>query len=121
MLTRVLEAEVMDTAEEAADYDAMDHATVNRVFVDDFLTEVRSQTPDISKDHSSLVTQHSSLLDVGAGTALIPIELASRELGFHITAIDLADEMLKRGRTNVERAGHAGCITLERVDAKRMP
>ena len=38
MLTRVLEPEVMDTAEEAADYDSMDHAEVNRRFVDDFLT-----------------------------------------------------------------------------------
>ena len=27
----------MDTAEEAHDYDAMDHSAVNRVFVDDFL------------------------------------------------------------------------------------
>jgi hypothetical protein len=28
----------MDTPEEARDYDAMDHAAVNRVFVADFLT-----------------------------------------------------------------------------------
>ena len=35
---RVLEPEVMDTPEEARDYDAMDHAAVNRVFVADFLT-----------------------------------------------------------------------------------
>ena len=33
MLPRVLEPEVMDTAEEARDYDAMDHSQVNRVFV----------------------------------------------------------------------------------------
>src|SRR6185312_6776635 len=37
MLTRVLEPEVMDSPQEAADYDAMDHQAVNRVFVDDFL------------------------------------------------------------------------------------
>ena len=34
MLTRILEPEVMDTAEEARDYDTMDHSAVNRVFVD---------------------------------------------------------------------------------------
>ncbi len=37
MLDRVLEPEVMDTVEEAVDYDAMDHAEVNRRFVDDLL------------------------------------------------------------------------------------
>lgn len=35
MLPRVLEPEVMDTVEEAVDYDAMDHGEVNRVFVED--------------------------------------------------------------------------------------
>lgn len=29
---------MMDTLEDAADYDAMDHSTVNRLFVDDLLT-----------------------------------------------------------------------------------
>ena len=37
MLERVLEPEVMDTAEEARDYDSMDHAAVNTRFCDDFL------------------------------------------------------------------------------------
>ena len=32
MLQRILEPEVMDSAEEARDYDAMDHAAVNRTF-----------------------------------------------------------------------------------------
>ncbi len=30
MIPRILEPEVMDTVEEAVDYDAMDHSTVNR-------------------------------------------------------------------------------------------
>ena len=37
VLVRVLEPEVMDTPQEALAYDSMDHAEVNRVFVDDFL------------------------------------------------------------------------------------
>ena len=37
MLPRVLEPELMDTAEEARDYDEMDHSAVNRAFVADFL------------------------------------------------------------------------------------
>ena len=37
MLSRVLEPEVMDSSEEALDYDRMDHAEVNRRFVDDLM------------------------------------------------------------------------------------
>ena len=36
-LVRVLETEAMDSAEEALDYDSMDHSAVNRLFVDDLL------------------------------------------------------------------------------------
>ena len=36
-LARVLEPEVMDSTDEARDYDAMDHGEVNRRFVDDLL------------------------------------------------------------------------------------
>ena len=37
MLPRILEPELMDTAEDAREYDAMDHAAVNAVFVNDLL------------------------------------------------------------------------------------
>ena len=37
MIPRVLEPEAMETADEAADYDAMDHTAVNERFVADFL------------------------------------------------------------------------------------
>ena len=36
-LRRVLEPEVMDSPEEAGDYDSMDHGDVNRLFVSDLL------------------------------------------------------------------------------------
>src|SRR5260221_76162 len=41
-LLRVLEPEIMDSATEAADYDAMDHADVNRRCVDDLLAAIQS-------------------------------------------------------------------------------
>jgi ubiquinone/menaquinone biosynthesis C-methylase UbiE len=61
------------------------------------------------------------VLDVGTGTALIPIELARRGLPVRITAIDLAEEMLKVGRRNVAAAGLSDVIALELVDAKGLP
>lgn len=107
MLQRVLEPEVMDTAEEAADYDAMDHSEVNARFCEDLLA-VRAELP-------------SPVLDVGTGTALIPIELCRRVAGVEVVAIDLADHMLSLGRENVARDGFSDRIRLERIDAKGMP
>lgn len=113
MLPRTLEPEVMDTAEEAADYDAMDHSEVNRRFVDDWgmATRVTGQA-----DATTL-----RMLDVGTGTALIPIEFCRNFPSLHIVAIDLATEMLSLAAANVERAGFRERIELRLVDAKRLP
>jgi len=106
MLPRVLEPEVMDSAEEARDYDAMDHSAVNRVFVTDFLAVWTNEVP---------------ILDVGTGTAQIPIELCSRAPRARVVATDLAEHMLVVGRENVRRAGLEDRLELRRVDAKRLP
>lgn len=112
MLKRVLEPEVMDSPREAIDYDAMDHSTVNRVFVDDFLNALtaRGHKPGEGK-----------ILDLGTGTARIPIELLRRDSALSVVAIDLAESMLDLGRTNVAAAGFTRRIRLERVDAKHLP
>jgi ubiquinone/menaquinone biosynthesis C-methylase UbiE len=111
MLERVLEPEVMDTAEEAADYDSMDHAEVNRRFAEDFLAAVRGHNGDLMS---------GTVLDLGTGTAQIPIELCRRS-GVRVVAADAAEAMLDVARRNVERAGLAERIELRRADAKRLP
>lgn len=105
-LVRVLEPEVMDTEEEARDYDAMDHASVNETFCRDLL----ALKPDLSR-----------VLDVGTGTALIPIEICRRSPEARIVAIDLAAAMLDLAARNVARASLASSIEIERVDAKSLP
>jgi ubiquinone/menaquinone biosynthesis C-methylase UbiE len=108
MLARVLEPEVMDTPDDARDYDAMDHTAVNAMFAADFLARWGG-----CADH---------VIDVGTGTAQIPIELCQRcGFGSTITAIDLADHMLALARRNVEAAGFSDRIRIEKVDAKRFP
>jgi ubiquinone/menaquinone biosynthesis C-methylase UbiE len=106
MLPRVLEPEVMDSPEEARDYDAMDHAAVNRVFVADFLGVWDGRGP---------------LLDVGTGTAQIPIQLCRAAPTADVLAIDLAEHMLRLGRENVRQAGFSDRLRLERTDAKQLP
>ncbi|HEV2947919.1 MAG TPA: class I SAM-dependent methyltransferase [Gemmataceae bacterium] len=106
MLPRVLEPEVMDSIEEAQDYDSMDHTQVNRVFVADFLNCWDGQGP---------------VLDVGTGTAQIPIELCRHSPQAQVVAIDLAEHMLVVGRENVRKASFMDRIRLERQDAKHLP
>ena len=105
-LQRVLEPEVMDTPQEAHDYNVMDHSQVNRVFVDDLLA-CRSDLGDV--------------LDLGTGTALIPIELCQRTDNSRVMAADLSTHMLDLARYNIEIQGLIGRITLTHVDAKRSP
>ena len=111
MLPRTLEPEVMDTGEEAADYDAMDHAGVNRAFVDDLL----------GAWFAGALIPAPTVLDLGTGTAQIPIELANRGLSAQITAVDLAEHMLALAEKNVAEAGFSDVISLERIDAKSLP
>ncbi|HID24348.1 MAG TPA: class I SAM-dependent methyltransferase [Planctomycetaceae bacterium] len=112
MLPRTLEREVMDSMSEAVDYDSMDHSEVNRVFVDDFL----EAWADVAGEHTAC-----QVLDVGTGTAQIPIELCRRDFNGHVTAVDLATAMLEVGQRNVQRAGFRKQIRLQRVDAKNLP
>jgi len=132
MLPRVLEPEVMDTPEEAHDYDAMDHSVVNRVFVDDFLAEMQAA----GRLQMAETGKPLTILDAGTGTAQIPIELLSRFAArspafqesrtsrtsqVHITATDIAEEMLKVARRNVNAAELADSIHLRHVDCKSLP
>ncbi len=125
MLPRTLEPEVMDTSDDAEDYDAMDHSQVNRIFVADLL-----EACGLLFSGNDVVRA----VDIGTGTALIPIELSRqlshldpRERGLPITrpwriiAIDLAAEMLKLARKNIDREGLADRIELVQVDSKALP
>jgi ubiquinone/menaquinone biosynthesis C-methylase UbiE len=105
MLQRILEPEVMDSPEEAYDYDAMDHAAVNRRFVDDLLAAKPAP---------------GDVLDLGTGTAQIPIELCRREPACRVMAADAAISMLEVARFNVESAGLQDRIQLAKIDAKRL-
>jgi ubiquinone/menaquinone biosynthesis C-methylase UbiE len=114
MIPRILEPEVMDTALEAVDYNTMDHSQVNRVFVDDLLSALGCGRPTAAADALHI-------LDVGTGTALIPIELCRRPGCWHVTAADLAQAMLDVAAENVAAAALDRQIALAHLDAKRLP
>jgi len=130
-LDRILEPEVMDSPDEASDYDAMDHSEVNRRFVDNLLaaianSEFRIQNSEAEAsigDPSEFCVLNSALdiLDLGTGTALIPIELCRRFADCRVMAVDAAVSMLELARYNVEVNGLIERIQLAHVDAKRLP
>ena len=108
MLPRILEPELMDSPDEARDYDEMDHREVNRRFVDDLLAALGEGAA-------------GDVLDLGTGTAQIPIELCRRGVECRVMAADAAINMLELARYNVEIAGLGQRIQLTHVDAKQMP
>lgn len=112
MLERVLEPEVMNTTDEAVDYDQMDHSGVNRLFVDDLLS-FQSELPSHSSDPMRV-------FDAGTGTAQIPIEMIGRGVNAIITACDLADEMLVVARKNVTDRRMQDAIRLVVEDCKQL-
>ena len=117
-LRRVLEPEVMDTVEEAVDYNAMDHAAVNRLFVDDLLAVL---SPDRVAVIDGEAAFEGEVLDLGTGTALIPIELCRRDESFRVLGVDLAANMLDIAKINIDLAGLMQQIMLDLVDAKTLP
>lgn len=120
-LSRILEVEAMDTPEEALDYDLMDHREVNRKFVTDLLAFMSAQLP------AQAIAAEGELgepapplqgLDLGTGTAQIPVELCRQHPTIQILGADLAIQMLELAKYNIEAAGFRERIRLAQVDAK---
>jgi ubiquinone/menaquinone biosynthesis C-methylase UbiE len=105
----------MDTQEEAIEYDAMDFTEVNNAFVGDVVKLVSDRIAGRNRDKKLQV------LDLGTGTARIPILICQQYPQWQITAIDMARSMLDIGKKNVTDAGLTEQIVLEFVDAKQMP
>ncbi len=121
-LSRVLEVEVMDTAAEAADYNSMDHSAVNALFAQDLITALASGGfQERGREPPDTIERELHILDLGTGTALIPIELCLRVSHCRVLAVDLAAQMLELAGKNVAAAGLASRIELEQIDAKALP
>ncbi len=105
-MQRILEPEVMDSWEEAIEYDSMDFTEVNTAFALKAIT---------------LAPATAKVLDAGTGTARIPIIICKERPQWQITGIDLARSMLEVGLKNVTQADLQQQISLELVDAKQMP
>jgi ubiquinone/menaquinone biosynthesis C-methylase UbiE len=105
-MERILEPEVMDREEEALEYDAMDFLAINTLF---------------AQRAVELGSRIAQVLDLGTGTARIPILIAQARPEWQIVAIDLAESMLAIAQKNVVGAKLETQIQLKFMDAKQLP
>lgn len=105
-MKRLLEPEVMDSPEEAADYNRIDHRLVNEAFVERAL---------------ELGANGGRFLDLGTGPAEIPVLLCQRVSHLEVMACDLSKSMLSIAAQRVQEAGLQSRISLRRLDAKSLP
>jgi len=96
-MERTLEPEVMDDEEQAIAYAAADFSASNQMFVDGFVAYGGAM---------------ESVLDIGCGSADIPIRLARAKPSLRITAVDASDAMLRVAEKAVHAAGLTGQIEL---------
>lgn len=104
MLERELEPEIMDTDEDALEYDSIPNDIVNITF----MNEVLDQAP----------ANASNIVDLGCGPAHIPILLALKNKEYAIHAVELAGSMISVAKINISKANLADRIALKQADIK---
>lgn len=104
-LVRTLEPEVMDSDEDAFEYDAMDFSEPNNRFAMDALALLPSVASPVA-------------LDIGTGTADIPLRMLASHGALRVVAVDMADSMLRVAARNAAERGFASRLDLRRLDAK---
>ena len=68
-----------------------------------------------------LAAHPRTVLDIATGTADLPLLLTALDPHLRVTGIDIAAEMLARGRAKVRRHGTGGRIVLRQGDALALP
>ena len=106
-MRRILEPEVMDTEADAVEYDAMDFREANERFAIDAIALLRGTT-------------EAQVLDIGTGTAQIPVMMLKREKTMKIVACDLAQEMLRVAARNLATADVSDRCQLAKLDGKAL-
>jgi ubiquinone/menaquinone biosynthesis C-methylase UbiE len=108
-LPRVLEPEVMSSAEEAGEYDEMDFSATDLLFAE--------RAAQLARGASAPV---NLIADLGSGNAKIPLALCPLvPASIRVCALEMSPEMLAVAARNRARDGVA--LHLVAADAKRVP
>jgi ubiquinone/menaquinone biosynthesis C-methylase UbiE len=111
-LPRVLEPEVMSSAEEAGEYDEMDFSTTDLLFAERAAQLVRGAAGPVDL-----------IADLGSGNAKIPLAMCPLLPAFtRVCAVEMSPEMLAVAARNRTRDGVSACrLQLVTADAKQIP
>jgi SAM-dependent methyltransferase len=101
-MKRVLEPELMEETSQAEAYAVADFAEPNQAFVSRFC----ELFPHVTR---------GEVVDLGCGTADIPIRLCLAWPGLRVTAVDGADAMLEHARVAIAGAGLSERISVRRA------
>lgn len=101
-MERILEPEVMDTPEEADDYDAMDHSEPNAAFVERLVA----------------LGAKGRMLDIGTGPGHIPLLVCERIAGATVVGVDLSKNMLRHAERHRAASKHRDRVEYRLADAK---
>ncbi len=101
-MQRVLEPEVMDTVEEAVEYDRMDHSEPNAAFVER-LVELGAR---------------GRMLDIGTGPGHIPFLVCAADPEAEVVGIDLSQNMLRLAEEKRAASPHRSRVEFRTADAK---
>lgn len=104
MLFRILEPEIMDTEEDAIEYNSIPNDDVNSAFVE----EVLKLSP----------VNANKLVDLGSGPAHIPILFALKRPHLRITAVELAENMIRFAQQHIKTAGVENRVFIKKRDIK---
>ena len=104
MLARILEPEIMDTAEDATEYNSIPNDDINAAFVEEVL--------------NLLPINAIKLVDLGSGPAHIPILFALKRPQLTITAVELAENMIVIAQQNIKNANLTDRIIIKKQDIK---
>src|ERR1700747_145988 len=108
-LPRVLEPEVMSTAEEASEYDEMDFSATDQLFAE--------RAAQLARGASAPVNLSA---DLGSGNAKIPLAMCPLlSDATRVCAVEMSPEMLAVASRNRARDGVA--LHLVAADVKRIP
>jgi ubiquinone/menaquinone biosynthesis C-methylase UbiE len=108
-LPRVLEPEVMSTAEEAGEYDEMDFSATDQLFAERAAQLVRGASAPVNL-----------IADLGSGNAKIPLAMCPLlPSATRVCAVEMSPEMLAVAARNRARDGVA--LHLVAADVKRVP
>lgn len=109
-MKRILEPEIMENIDEVIEYDKMKIGT-----------EIDLIDECLAISILNMGIPYGEILDLGTGTATVPIKIFQYSSEFQLTGIDLSSNMLSIAEENIREKNLQNQIQLVRADVKKLP